>query len=258
MNSGKVTGSKILFVGESWIKHTIHMKGFDHFISVEYEEGAGVFLKCMADAGFDVTYIRAHEISDKFPTSLQALRYYEAVVLSDIGSNSFLLTNETFSKSKVSVNRLQLIVDYVRGGGGLVKIGGYMSFSGIDGRARYGMSPLAQILPVDIFPYDDRIEIPEGLEPKVVVEHDATRNVPSQWPVLLGYNKTVAKANSLVIATIGSDPLLVIKDEDKGRVLAFMSDVAPHWAPPEFMNWPHYGAFWTSLVGWAAGCPDAR
>jgi uncharacterized membrane protein len=33
---------KVLFVGESWIKHTIHMKGFDQFHSTEYEEGAGV------------------------------------------------------------------------------------------------------------------------------------------------------------------------------------------------------------------------
>ena len=36
-----------------------------------------------------------------------------------------------------------------RGGGGLVMVGGYLSFTGIDGRARYGESPLAAVLPVD-------------------------------------------------------------------------------------------------------------
>ncbi|WP_346271451.1 glutamine amidotransferase, partial [Pseudonocardia sp.] len=35
---------RVLVAGESWIKHTIHMKGFDQFHSTEYEEGAGVFL----------------------------------------------------------------------------------------------------------------------------------------------------------------------------------------------------------------------
>lgn len=254
----KASGAKVLFVGESWIKHTIHMKGMDHFISIEYEEGAGVFLKCLAEKGFDVTYIRAHEVSDKFPTSLERLQKYDAVVLSDIGSNSFLLTSETFLRSQISVNRLQLIVDFVRAGGGLVKIGGYMSFSGIDGRARYGMSPLAAVIPVQMLNYDDRVEVPQGLAPEVVVpRHPVIGEIPAKWPVLLGYNKTTAKADSTVIARIGGDPLLVVKEEGKGRVLAFMSDVAPHWAPPEFMNWPHYGSLWTSMVGWATGYESA-
>jgi uncharacterized membrane protein len=252
MKVAKEAGSKILFVGESWIKHTIHMKGFDHFISVEYEEGAGVFLKCLADDGFNVTYIRAHEVSEKFPTALEQLQQYDAVAISDIGSNSFLLGNDTFLRSQITVNRLQLIVDFVRRGGGLVKIGGYMSFSGIDGRARYGMSPLAAILPVEMLAHDDRIEVPQGIEPEVVADHAATGDIPTRWPALLGYNKTTAKSDATVIARIGGDPLLVVNEQGNGRVLAFMSDVAPHWAPPEFMKWPHYASLWTSMVGWAA------
>jgi uncharacterized membrane protein len=252
MKPEKATGTKILFVGESWIKHTIHMKGFDHFISVEYGEGADVFLKCLAQDGFDVTYVRSHEVSEKFPTSLEELQQYDAVALSDIGSNSFLLGNETFLRSRIMPNRLQLIVDFVRQGGGLVKIGGYMSFTGIDGRARYGMSPLASILPVEMLAHDDRVEVPEGMEPEVIAGHAAIGDIPSKWPALLGYNKTIAKAGSTVIARIGNDPLLVVKEEGRGRVLAFMSDVAPHWAPPEFVGWSHYGILWTSMVGWAA------
>ena len=37
----------VLVVGESWIKHTIHMKGFDQFQSVEYEEGGTDFLAAL-------------------------------------------------------------------------------------------------------------------------------------------------------------------------------------------------------------------
>jgi uncharacterized membrane protein len=82
---------KVLLVGESWIKHTIHMKGFDQFHSTEYEEGAGFFLRCLDDAGFDVTYIRGHEITLKFPRTAEEIDEYDVVVISDIGSNSFLL-----------------------------------------------------------------------------------------------------------------------------------------------------------------------
>ena len=32
---------RVLVIGESWIKHTVHMKGFDQFHTTEYEEGGG-------------------------------------------------------------------------------------------------------------------------------------------------------------------------------------------------------------------------
>jgi uncharacterized membrane protein len=247
-------GPKVVFVGESWIKQITHIKGFDHFTSVEYQEGASVFLKCLEDAGFDVTYIRAHEISAKFPTSKEALAAFDVVVLSDIGSNSFLLTDETFLRSETTVNRLQMIADFVADGGGLVKVGGYMSFSGIDGRARYGMTPLAAILPIEILPYDDRVEVPQGMRPELCLPgHAAIGAASAPWPNLLGYNKTIAKPGIDIIATVGGDPLLAVSRHGKGRVVAFTSDLAPHWAPPEFLEWPEYPSLWTSLLHWAAG-----
>ncbi len=94
------------------MKHIIHIKGFDEFRSVEYEEGAGEFLNAIADAGFDVTYVRAHEVSGSFPTTLTELQRYDVVLLSDIGSNSFLLTDETFLRSEATVNRLTLLSEY--------------------------------------------------------------------------------------------------------------------------------------------------
>ena len=244
---------KALIVGESWIKHTIHMKGFDQFHSTEYEEGAGVFLGALRARGLDLTYVRAHEVSALFPSSPAELDQYDVIVLSDIGSNSFLLTDDTFLRSKRGVNRLSLLADYVRRGGGLVMIGGYLSFTGIDGRARYGMSPLADVLPITMLDFDDRIETPEG---SVAVfddpSHEVLGGTPAQWPALLGYNRVVAKPDSTVVARTGADPLLVVGSAGLGRSVAFTSDVAPHWAPPEFMSWPHYGSLWAGIVGWAA------
>jgi uncharacterized membrane protein len=244
---------KILFVGESWIRHITHIKGFDQFTSVEYQEGAAVFLECLDKAGFDVTYIRAHEVSAKFPTTPEALDSFDTIVLSDIGSNSFLLTDETFLRSAPTVNRLQLIADFVAAGGGLVKVGGYMSFSGIDGRARYGMTPLAAALPVEILPYDDRIEAPQGMTPEVAMpSHAAIGSAGASWPDLLGYNRTIAKPGCEIIATVGGDPLLAVCGHGRGRVVAFMSDLAPHWAPPGFLEWQKYPTLWTSLLHWAS------
>ncbi len=248
-----MSGAKILFVGESWVKHTTHIKGFDQFTSVEYEEGASVFLACLDRGGFQTDYVRAHEISKKFPAAAGALAGYDTIVLSDIGSNSFLLTDDTFLRSQVTANRLQLVADFVAAGGGLVKVGGYMSFTGIDARARYGMSPLAAVLPVELLPYDDRIEAPQGITPELLAaDHPAIGATPAAWPILLGYNRTIAKPAATTIAAVGGDPLLVVGTHGKGRVAAFTSDLAPHWAPPAFLNWEGYPTLWTSLLSWTS------
>jgi len=245
------TPLSVLVVGESWIKHTVHLKGFDQFHTTEYEEGAGVFLGVLHDSGFKVTYIRAHEVSSRFPKNKDAIDQFDVVVLSDIGSNSFLLCDETFLRSERTTNRLSVLAERVERGGGLVMVGGYMSFSGIDGRARYGMSPLAAVLPVKTLDYDDRVEVPEGITPTVeAANHPALGGTPKEWPILLGYNRVVAKPGSTVIAKCGGDPLLVAGSVGKGRSVAFTSDLAPHWAPPEFLSWPHYAKLWASIIAW--------
>jgi uncharacterized membrane protein len=245
---------RVLVVGESWIKHTVHLKGFDQFHTTEYEEGAGVFLGALSNAGCAITYVRAHEVSLRFPRSAAELAEFDVVILSDIGSNTFLLCDETFLRSQRTVNRLGLIADFVRGGGGLLMCGGYMSFSGIDGRARYHATPLAEVLPVVMHDRDDRIEAPEGLTATFPTpNHPVLGGTPPAWPILLGYNQFAAKPNATVIATHGADPLLVVGEYGKGRAVAFASDVAPHWAPPEFMAWPHYAALFAAIVRWAAG-----
>lgn len=247
------TPIKVLFVGESWVKHTIHMKGFDQFHSTEYEEGAGYFLGCMDAAGFDVTYIRGHEISLRFPRSAEELDAFDVVVISDIGSNSFLLPDETFLRSEKSPNRLELVADFVKRGGGLLMIGGYLSFTGIDGKGRYGMSPLAAPLPVTLLPHDDRIEKSEGVAVEVCTpDHPVLGGIPAEWPELLGYNKLIAKPGATVVAKVGEDPMLVVGDYGHGRSAAFASDLAPHWAPQDFLDWPHYAGLWTAILTWTA------
>ena len=82
--------------------------------------------------------------------------------------------------------------------------------------------------------------------------HEVLGGTPAEWPSLLGYNRVIAKPEATTVARAGDDPLLVVGQAGEGRSVAFTSDLAPHWAPPEFVGWPHYQQFWASVLRWAA------
>lgn len=154
----------------------------------------------------------------------------------------------------MSPNRLGVVADYVRRGGGLVMVGGYLSFTGIDAKARFGMTPLADVLPVTMLTYDDRIEVPEGCKVEVRLPgHPVLGDTPNEWPPLLGYNRVIPRDDAEVVARSGDDPILVTGTFGSGRAVAFTSDLAPHWAPPEFVEWTSYAHLWSSILSWAGG-----
>ena len=104
------------------------------------------------------------------------------MVLSDIGANSLLLSPDTFERSAVAPNRLAAVEQYVRDGGGLLMIGGYLSFAGIEGKARYHGTPVEDALPVLISQHDDRAEMPQGVQPTVCLSgHPVLDGVPADW-----------------------------------------------------------------------------
>lgn len=244
---------RVLLAGESWITHSIHQKGFDSFTTTTYQEGAGSLRAALEKAGIAVDYLPNHLASSQFPTDLEGLRRYEVVMLSDIGTNTLLLHPDTFERSVSLPNRLALLREYVAGGGGLLMIGGYMTFQGIDGRARYHGTPVEEALPVEILPGDDRVEAPEGCRPMVHTgDHPIVSGLPAQWPILLGYNRVLPKPGATLIATVGPDPLIAAWEFGRGRAVAYTSDCGPHWCPPDFLNWPGYSRIWPQMVAWAA------
>jgi uncharacterized membrane protein len=246
-----VDSLKILFAGESWFTYSVHQKGFDTFETAEYSEGATRFLEMLSDHGHAVTYVPAHRVDPEFPVDVAGLSQFDVTILSDVGANTFLLPKRTFSGSENGPNRLEVLREYVTRGGALLMIGGYMSFSGIGGRARYGASPIADLLPVALSETDDRIEVPEGFVATVVSpDHPALAGVPTTWPSLLGYNRFRATDGSSELVRRGADPILVVGDFGAGRTAAFASDLAPHWAPPEFVDWEGYPTLWLSLLAW--------
>jgi uncharacterized membrane protein len=247
---------KILIAGESWIKHISHIKGFDIFTSCEYETGVKWLKEALEEGGFEVVHMPGHEVYDSFPFSPDALSEYGAIALSDIGANSLQLSTATFSLGKTMPDRCKSIESYVYQGGALAMIGGYLSFSGIDGKARYGATAIGDILPVTIQSGDDRVESPDGALPKTLEpEHPIMKGL-KDWPRFLGYNKTVrrSEAGTQLLATIGDrgDPFIAVREYGKGRTGIFASDAAPHWGPVEFLEWPGYKTFWTQFFGWLA------
>ena len=187
--------SKILLAGESWVTTATHIKGFDQFPTVTFHRGAEALADALADSDFALTYMPAHEAQTHFPQTLAGLRKYDAVILSDIGSNTLLLHPDTWIDSKPTPNRLKLIRNYVGEGRGLMMVGGYYSFQGINAGARYRGTPVEEVLPVTILPWDDRVEVPEGFRPEMrgPAAHPILDGLGTEWPLLLGYNEVALK-----------------------------------------------------------------
>ena len=241
----------ILIAGESWITHSIHVKGFDTFTTNTYEEGVHWLKAALERGGHQVNFLPNHIVSREFPTSVKDLEMYSVVILSDCGSNTLLLHPDTFDNSKQTPNRLQVIHDYIAGGGGFLMIGGYMTFQGIDGKARYHGTLVEDALPIIMQDTDDRVEVPEGRRPSVAKpEHPVLTGIEGNWPVFLGYNRFTARSEDDILLRIGNDPFLAVWDYHRGRAAAFASDCGPHWGPPEYLNWEHHDRFWAQLVKW--------
>jgi uncharacterized membrane protein len=244
---------RVLLVGESWVAVTTHYKGFDSFVTGGYDTGVTYFRRAMEGWG-DWVHMPGHEAQAGFPLEPEGLGAYKAIIISDVGSDTFLLHPKTWIGGERTPNRLRLIEEYVRGGGGLIMAGGYLSYQGINSVARYHGTPIEEILPVEILPYDDRVECPEGVEPeRTSTAHRITEGLPTKWPHLLGYNRLTAKKEAKVLATVGADPLLAVCERGKGRVVAWASDIGPHWCPQSFAEWEGYTTLWRRMVSWACG-----
>lgn len=245
--------SRVLVVGESWFVHSIHQKGFDSFTTSEYEEGGTVFLEALRSRGHEVTYVPSHEIHARLPETVEGYDAYDVVVISDVGANSFQLAPQTFNRSVPSADKTELIRARVERGGAVLMVGGYLTFTGIDAKARWATTPLAAALPVHMLDRDDRVELPGGEAPVVTGAHPVVDGLDPTWPALLGLNEVVGKDGAEVLATCAGHPLVVVGTYGAGRSAAFTSDIAPHWAPPGFLAWEGYVELFDRLVRWLEG-----
>jgi len=203
-------------------------------------------------------------------------RQYGSMILSDYPAANF------------SRSQLELIANRVLDGLGLLMIGGWDSFTGLN--HEYTDSVLKDILPVVMQPVDDRTNCAQPCLIEKNQNHEIIGDLPfdSCPPTIGGFNLLQAKSDSRTILSTRrfkvhrtekgfhfspyekSDPLLVVGAYGQGRVAAFASDVAPHWVGG-FVDWGDarvcaraensvaievgswYARFFANLVTWSAG-----
>lgn len=217
---------RVLLAGESWSSYGANIKGFNAYYTGFYDEGGAPLIGALEAGGCVVTYQPNHVAATHFPDSAAALDAYDVVVLSDIGSDTLLLHPDTFRASQVRPDRLAVLADWVRGGGGLLMIGGYMRPDrGTCGRLAAG----------------------HGMPARTSWPASRGRGRPS-WATT-GWR---GRVDSGVLLRHETDPFLTIRDVGAGRTAAFASDCSPHWGSPELTEWPAYPRSWTQLVEWLA------
>lgn len=210
----------------------------------------------------------------------------QALPLGALKEDYALIIISDYPAKRFRIGQLEEVSSLVRSGTGLLMIGGWESFSGME--ADYQRTPLSEVLPVILADEDDRVNSANPCLVKLVSDHAIVDGLPFETnvPGIGGYNRFQAKPSASVILesqrvevilrggefkfTLSqhTDPLLVLGKHGAGRVAAFASDVAPHWVggfvdwgearvsaqadgagDVEVGNW--YAEFFTRLVCWA-------
>jgi uncharacterized membrane protein len=248
----------VLLAGETFHVTSFASMGLEVGASARFSNGATRYIQTLAAHGIDVVQIGGERCEAEFPRSLRELSTYSAVIISDVGALSLLYTPETRIGQR-SVNRLELLRQWVEQGGALMMAGGYTCFQGMTGSAMFHGTAVEECLPVEIHPGPDGLEAPEGLDPVVIdAGHPVMQGLTSALPFVLGMNRVIARpdaeATTLVhCSSRGRDlPLLSVREYGAGRSLAWMTDIGPHWLSDAFMRWDGYDQLMTNMVRWLA------
>jgi uncharacterized membrane protein len=232
-------------------------------------EAASYLAGVMAHFSIPFDYLASNQ---KFEDELP-LRPYKGIILSDYPSRNF------------SPDQLLKLKERVRQGMGLLMIGGWASFTGMN--REYTETGLREALPVLMEGEDDRVNSWQPCVIEKKKDHAIVEGLPFDEfsPSVGGFNRFQAKSDAEIILTVrpigvsrkedrlvfspypDTDPLLVTGHYGSGRVAAFASDVAPHWVgglvdwgdsrvrvraegagQREVGNW--YAAFFRNLIQW--------
>ena len=190
------------------------------------------------------------------------LEEYDVLIFSDVDAKLFQLAPNFFDRTKFGKkpltfpDRLRLTLDAVSAGKGLMLLGGWYSFTGEVGKGGWGRTLLRDLLPVLCLDYEDLVESTEGFSAETT---EPGKKFFGQirlrtMPPILGYNKTLPKKEGRILLKVKEtgDPLLAVRGYGKGRVLAYMSDPAPHWGC-NFVYWQGYHRFWLRCLDYVLG-----
>ena len=251
---------KVFYVGDSEVVLNRYLVGADVIEQSYFNDNGKWFRNAMAaEESVDVRHITPHGVAAEFPTTQDELDSYDVVIFSDVGYNSMIFYPGLAPPYQYPLgpDRVGMVQQFVEKGGGFIMVGGYLSFAGLNGIARWGGTVVEDLLPVNIARHDDRIEVTQGLRFSVTQpDHAIVSGLPwddADW-TLCGYNQVTLKDGATLLAEYDGDPFIACWDYQNGRTAIFASDFAPHWAG-DFVHWPHYSAFWRQMVHWLAKRP---
>lgn len=247
---------KVLLAGETFLAVTSVSIGGDTIANTGWSNGALAFNAALGAAGIAVTQIGGEHCGADFPCTLAELAEYDAVILSDVGALTLLMTPDARG-GKIGPNRLELLKTYVAAGGGLMMAGGYMGFQGMFGTARFADTAVEDVLAVRCQPYCDGLEVPEGLAATLLEpSHPILAGIVEPLPPILGLNKLEFRDDdaSTLLAVCHyrgkSWPLLAARTYGQGRSVIWSTDIGPHWLSNDFLAWQLYGTLMTNIVSW--------
>ncbi len=184
---------------------------------------------------------------------------HDLIIFSDVEAKLFQLDPAFFDRSKFGrepltfPDRIRLTIEAVHRGTAAMFLGGWQSFNGEIGKGGWGRTRLKEILPVECIDVEDLCETTEGFRMEAAVaDHPVLTGLDlTTLPPILGYNIVKAREGCPVVArwTETGDPAVAVGEFGKGRVLAYTSDPAPHWAC-NFVYWEQYNQFWTNMCSW--------
>jgi uncharacterized membrane protein len=212
-------------------------------------------------------YVASAEPADHF---FKDTAEYRLIILSDYPAHN------------LRRSQMERIARWIRGGTGLLMIGGWESFQGSGGS--YNGTVIEEILPVRISPTDDRVNTPFPCLVHKLEEHPVLAGLPfGEPPCIGGYNRVTAKADVRILLEViryrtqeqdlscsfveeVRDVLLAVGDYGDGRTAAYSSDAAPHWVGG-FVDWgdarissktpagevefgTFYATFFANLIRW--------
>jgi uncharacterized membrane protein len=169
-----------------------------------------------------------------------------ALATPDLAERPGLVILSDYPAARVSPPLQERLVELVAEGTGLLMIGGWESFHGQGGD--WDATPVAECLPVEISPEDDRLNSDRPLLVRRTARHEITRGLP--WkrrpPHVGGLNRIRPRdaAEVLLVCdelrcrrkrggwkfrTRAVHPLLVVGSHGRGRTAALATDLAPHW-----------------------------
>ncbi len=248
--------TRVLYVGDTQVETLIAAKGIDTFTHMYYRDSAKVLRDALGPRpGIELTHMPAADIRTQFPNTTELLNQYDVIILSDVGYQNFKLPHGNRDRMvPMGPNMVTPFRQWVLDGGGLIMAGGWLTFSGINGKGMWGGSPIEEVLPVTMERgVDDVIDHPDGATIDIVDgTHPILDGLDFGDRIILGYNKVFPRAESSVIATSRNDPFLVVGEAGKGRSIAYTTDPVYHLCG-NLHEWESYGLMWERMVKWAAG-----